>query len=224
MFISKTTNTMSNPKFEDYVIDCRWDSFTMITVTKREVNSPQKGVQFSLVLWSLWYLFPSGNMSCQQVASWPVGLVASMWWDDQAVGGRKRCSSKRSTSFPQRPQENAVCRPTRRIWKYVIKDVVFKIIRPYISTFWIIINTKGLFTPSVRVNSVSTLGWCLRHSSHWPQWSRSKMGWTPFSSDSIVANENCVTSIIAALIQTDSDAWCKRALKSQVSTWVVHYV
>ena len=31
-----------------------------------------------------------------------------------------------------------------------------------------------------------------------------------------MVNENCVASIIAALTQTDSDAWCKRALTQSV--------
>ena len=35
---------------------------------------------------------------------------------------------------------------------------------------------------------------------------------TPFSSIYIVVNENCVTSVITAMTQTDSDAWCKRPL------------
>ena len=30
--------------------------------------------------------------------------------------------------------------------------------------------------------------------------------------NSIVVNENCVTSLIAAVTQTESDAWCERAL------------
>ena len=44
-----------------------------------------------------------------------------------------------------------------------------------------------------------------------------KLGATPFSSDSILTNENCVTSVIATLMQIDSEAWCKRALE-----WTQH--
>ena len=38
------------------------------------------------------------------------------------------------------------------------------------------------------------------------------MGVQPIWKDSIVVNENCVTSVITALMQTDFGAWCKRAL------------
>ena len=38
------------------------------------------------------------------------------------------------------------------------------------------------------------------------------MGCNQFSSICIMVNENCFASVIAALTQTDSDAWCKPAL------------
>ena len=45
------------------------------------------------------------------------------------------------------------------------------------------------------------------HNGVTPKWVA-----TPFSSDSIVANENCVAIVIAALTQIDSNVWCKQVL------------
>ena len=74
-----------------------------------------------------------------------------MWWDDQAVEGQKGCSQKRSISFPQCPQENAACKLTRKIWKYVRKGMVFRIIKMANSTIWIMFNTKKTTLPEYHI-------------------------------------------------------------------------
>ena len=61
------------------------------------------------------------------------------------------------------------------------------------------------------------LRWHLQHSSHWPQQSCLRIGLQPILGESIVANEHCVASTIAALTPNDSDAWCKRTLISAVA-------
>ena len=70
----------------------------------------------------------------------------------------------------------------------------------------------GPFTPSVSVNVASTLWWRLQHSSHWNEWSRSKMSRNPFLKWLHCGQwEVCRRSHGNRYI--DANAWCKWALK-----------
>ena len=71
---------------------------------------------------------------------------------------------------------------------------------------------KGPFTPSVRVNLASTLGWHLRHSSHWPQSSCSKMVALHSQGTPLWSMRNVSQASSQRWRQIDSNAWCKRVL------------
>ena len=68
--------------------------------------------------------------------------------------------------------------------------------------------------------STSMLQWCLRHSSHWKQWSCSKMGCNPILEWLYL----CPSISIRAMLQAssnhwhciDTDTWCKRVLKGKL--------
>ena len=77
------------------------------------------------------------------------GGINVMRWP--GCGRAEALLAEESISFPQCPQENAACKLTRKIWKYVRKDMVFRIIKMANSTIWIMFNTKKTTLPEYHI-------------------------------------------------------------------------
>ena len=81
---------------------------------------------------------------------------------------------------------------------------------------------KGRFTPSVSVNVVTTLRWCLQFGFHWKQWSHSKMGCNPHSGVTLLFSMRTESQASSQSCRNiDTNVWCKRTLK--VPMWMDLY-